>query len=177
MRSIPQGGWFPLLIGGVVFTLMFTWRRGPQIVLERTSERNPPLQQFVAQLDPAQLPRVKGTAVYLAARKQTAPYSLLDNLIKVLHERIVLLTVVTERVPFVVEAERMKLEPLDKGFTEMSLHFRFAEAPAVPPSLEAHRAEFPIDIEKTSFFLGRATPVRSARIVSLAREAIRRSLV
>jgi hypothetical protein len=62
--------------------------------------------------------------------------------------------VVTERVPFVGEAERMKLEPLDKGFTEMSLHFGFAEAPAVPPALEAHRAEFPIDIAETSFFLG-----------------------
>jgi KUP system potassium uptake protein len=77
----------------------------------------------------------------------------------VLHERIVLLTVVTERVPFVAEAERMELESLDKGFTEMSLHFGFAEAPA----LEAHRAEFPIDIAETSFFLGRETPVPTVR--------------
>ena len=84
-------------------------------------------------IDPTQLPRVKRTAVYPAARRETAPYSLLDNLRhnEVLHERIVLLTVVTERTPFVVEAERMKLEPLDKGFTEMSLHFGFAEGPAV----------------------------------------------
>ena len=74
-----------------------------------------------------------------------------------------LLTVVTERTPFVVEAERMKLEPLDKGFTEMSLHFGFAEGPAVPPALEAHRAEFPIDIAETSFFLGRETPVPTVR--------------
>src|ERR1700722_3696771 len=163
--KIPQGGWFPLLIGAVVFMLMSTWRRGRQIVLERTSEDNPPLQQFIARLDPAHLPRVKGTAVYLAARRQTAPYSLLDNLRhnKVLHERIVLLTVVTERVPFVAEAARMKVEPLDKGFTEMSLHFGFAEAPAVPAALEAHRAEFPIDIAETSFFLGRETPVPTVR--------------
>ena len=163
--KIPQGGWFPLLIGAIVFTLMSTWRRGRQIILERTSEDNPPLQRFIAQLDPAHLPRVKGTAVYLAARRETAPYSLLDNLRhnKVLHERIVLLTVVTERVPFVSEAERMKLEPLDKGFTEMSLHFGFAEAPAVPAALEAHRAEFPIDIAETSFFLGRETPVPTVR--------------
>jgi KUP system potassium uptake protein len=81
----------------------------------------------------------------------------------VLHERIVLLTVVTERAPFVAEAERMKVEPLDKGFTEMSLHFGFAEAPAVPAALEAHRAEFPIDIAETSFFLGRETPVPTVR--------------
>ena len=163
--KIPQGGWFPLLIGAIAFTLMSTWRRGRQIILERTSEDNPPLQQFIAQLDPAQLPRVKGTAVYLAARRETAPYALLDNLRhnKVLHERIVLLTVVTERTPYVSEAERMKVEPLDKGFTEMSLHFGFAEAPAVPAALEAHRAEFPIDIAETSFFLGRETPVPTVR--------------
>jgi KUP system potassium uptake protein len=159
--KIPQGGWFPLLIGAVVFVLMSTWRRGRQIVLERTKADNPPLRQFIAQLDSAELPRVRGTAVYLAARQRTAPYCLLDNLKhnKVLHERIVLLTVVTERAPFVAEAERIELEPLGKGFTEMSLHFGFAEAPDVPSALAAHRAEFPIDIAETSFFLGRETPV------------------
>jgi KUP system potassium uptake protein len=130
--KIPQGGWFPLLVGAVMFMLMSTWRRGRQIVLERTSEDNPPLLQFIAQLDPAQLPRVKGTAVYLAARRETAPYSLLDNIRhnKVLHERIVLLTVVTERAPFVTEAERMQLEPLDKGFTERAC---ISGSPRHPP--------------------------------------------
>ncbi len=159
--KIPQGGWFPLLVGGVVFTLMSTWRRGRQIVLERTSEDNLPLRQFIAQLDPAKLPRVEGTAVYLAARRETMPYALTDNLKhnKVLHERIVLLTVLTERVPYVDEAERMTLEPLDKGFTEMTLRFGFAEAPVVLTAFEAHRAEFPFDIAETSFFLGRETPV------------------
>ena len=163
--KIPQGGWFPLLIGAVVFMLMSTWRRGRQIVLERTKADNPPLRQFIAQLDSAELPRVRGTAVYLAARQRTAPYCLLDNLKhnKVLHERIVLLTVLTERAPFVAEAERMELEPLGKGFTQMSLHFGFAEAPDVPSALEAHRAEFPIDIAETSFFLGRETPVPTVR--------------
>ena len=159
--KIPQGGWFPLLVGVVVFTLMSTWRRGRQIVLERTSEGNLPLTQFLDQLDPTKLPRVKGTAVYLAARRSTVPYSLTDNLKhnKVLHERIVLLTVITERVPYVPDAERMTLEPLDKGFMEMTLHFGFAEAPDVPTALEAHRSAFPIDIDATSFFLGRETPV------------------
>ena len=159
--KIPQGGWFPILVGAVVFTLMSTWRRGRQIVLERTSEDNLPLRQFLAQLDPAKLPRVEGTAVYLATRRETMPYALTDNLKhnKVLHERIVLLTVLTERVPYVDEAERMTLEPLDKGFAEMTLRFGFAEAPAVLTAFEAHRAEFPFDIAETSFFLGRETPV------------------
>ncbi len=159
--KIPQGGWFPLVVGVVVFTLMSTWRRGRQIVLERTSEDNLPIDQFLARLDPVKLPRVQGTAVYLAARRATAPYSLTDNLKhnKVLHERVVLLTVITERVPFVEGAQRMTVQPLDKGFTEITLNFGFAEAPDVPAALEAHRAEFPIDIAETSFFLGRETPV------------------
>ena len=173
--KIPQGGWFPLLIGAVVFTLMSTWRRGRQVVLERTREDNPPLKQFIAQLDPSHMPRVKGTAIYLAARQETAPYSLLDNMRhnKVLHERIVLLTVITERVPYVAAAERMKLEPLDKGFAEMSLHFGFAEAPAVPAALEATGGQFPVDIAETSFFLGRETPVTTVRPeLSLWREKL-----
>jgi KUP system potassium uptake protein len=163
--KIPQGGWVPLLVGILVFTLMSTWRRGRQIVLERTSEDNPPRREFIAQLDPRKLPRVGGTAVYLAAHRETLPYALSDNLRhnKVLHERIVLLTVITERVPYVGESERMTLEPLGKGFTEMTLRFGFAEPPAVPAALEAHRAEFSIDIAETSFFLGRETPVPTTR--------------
>ncbi len=163
--KIPQGGWFPLLVGAVVFTLMSTWRRGRQIVLERTSEDNPPLKQFISQLDQSKMPRVEGTAVYLAARRETVPYAMVDNLRhnKVLHERVVLLTVVTERVPYVGEADRMTVEPLGRGFTEMTLHFGFADAPVVPAALEAHRAEFPFDIATTSFFLGRETPVATVR--------------
>ena len=78
--KIPQGGWFPLLVGLVVFTLMSTWRRGRQIVLERTSEDNPNLREFIGRLDSTEYPRVAGTAVYLAARRGTAPYSMMDNL-------------------------------------------------------------------------------------------------
>ena len=99
--KIPQGGWFPLLIGAVVFTLMSTWRRGRAVLLERIGEDNLPLPAFIDQLDQARLPRVAGTAVYLSARKGTVPYALSDNVRhnKVLHERVVLLAVVTERVP------------------------------------------------------------------------------
>ena len=173
--KIPQGGWFPLLVGVVVFTLMSTWRRGRQIVLERTSEDNPDLRTFIAGLDSAKFPRVAGTAVYLAARKGTAPYSLMDNLRhnKVLHERIVLLTVATERVPFVSEEERMTVVPLGKGFTEMTLRFGFAEKPGVPAALTAHEMEFPLEVTETSFFVGRENPVPTTRPdLSLWREKL-----
>ena len=159
--KIPQGGWFPLLVGAIVFTLMSTWLRRRQIVLERTREDNPDLRGFIATLDGAEYPRVAGTAVYLAARRGTAPYSLMDNLRhnKVLHERIVLLTVMTERQPFVPEEERMMVEGLGKGFTEMTLRFGFAQAPSVPAAFETHHGQFPIDLAQTSSFLGRENPV------------------
>jgi KUP system potassium uptake protein len=163
--KIPQGGWFPLLVGAVVFTLMATWRRGRQIILERTSEDNLPLARFVADLDPSALPRVKGTAVYLSARRDTMPYALTDNLRhnKVLHERVILLTVVTERVPHVPDSDRIVVEDLGKGILRLTVRFGFADQPAVPPVLAAHAGLLSIDPDNTSFFLGRETPVPTTR--------------
>jgi KUP system potassium uptake protein len=163
--KIPQGGWFPLLVGAVVFILMATWRRGRQIILERASEDNLPLGQFITGLDPSALPRVKGTAVYLAAHRGTVPYALTDNLRhnKVLHERVVLLTVVTERVPRVLEVERVAIEDLGKQISRVIVRFGFAEQPALPPVLATHEKELSIELEDTSFFLGRETPVPTTR--------------
>ena len=159
--KIPQGGWFPLLAGAVVFTIMSTWRRGRQIILERMSDENKPLQRFIAELDAATLPRVKGTAVYLAARRDTVPYAMTDNLRhnKVLHERVFLLTVVTERAPHVPEAERITVTELGSGITRMVVRFGFAERPALPPVLARARERIGLDVNEASFFLGRETPV------------------
>ena len=134
--KIPQGGWFPHVTGAAVFAILSTWRRGRQIVLERMSEDNKPLAQFIAGLDPAMLPRVKGTAVYLAARRDTVRYAMTDNLRhnKVLHERVFLLTVVTERVPYVTEAERPSVEDLGKGIARVIVRFGFAERPSCSTS-------------------------------------------
>jgi KUP system potassium uptake protein len=161
--KIPQGGWFPLLAGVAVFAILSTWRRGRQIVLERMSEDNKPLVHFIASLDGTTCPRVKGTAVYLAARRDTVPYAMTDNLRhnKVLHERIFLLTVVTERVPYVIEAERATVEDLGKGIARVIVRFGFTERPALPPVLERYREQIGIDVNETSFFLGRETPVPS----------------
>jgi KUP system potassium uptake protein len=163
--KIIEGGWFPLVVGAVVFTLMSTWRRGRQLLIERTSEDNPPLARFIAELDPSRMPRVRGTAVYLATRHDTVPHAMMDNLRhnKVLHERVVILTVVTERVPSVAEADRIKTQEVGRGIWRMTVRFGFAERPSLPPVLAAHAAEFPIDLAETSFFVGRELPVPSLR--------------
>ena len=163
--KIPQGGWFPLVIG---VSRSRSCPRGVAAAKSCWSARARTIHRCSsssADLDSEKLPRVAGTAVYLGARHETVPYALADNLKhnKVLHERVVLLTVVTERVPSVAEAERMTLEAFGKGFTQMTLRFGFAEAPAVPAVLEAHRGEFPIDIAETSFFFGRELPVPKLR--------------
>jgi KUP system potassium uptake protein len=173
--KIPDGGWFPLLVGAITFTLMSTWRRGRQIILERTSEDNPPLDRFITALDPKAFPRVKGTAVYLAARHDTVPYALTDNLRhnKVMHERVFLLTVITERVPHVPDAERVALEQLGKGIARVTVLLGFADSSALPPVLETHRELLRIDVGETSFFLGRELPVPTTRPdLSLWREKL-----
>jgi len=163
--KIIEGGWFPLLVGGIVFTLMSTWRRGRQLLLERTSEENLPLAKFIAELDPSRMPRVKGTAIYLAARRDTIPFAMTDNVRhnKVLHERVIILTVVTERVPRVVQTERVEAEELGHGIWRMIVHFGFAEQPALPPVLAADAVISPFDLDNTSFFVGRELPVPSLR--------------
>jgi KUP system potassium uptake protein len=159
--KIPQGGWFPLLAGAVVFAILSTWRHGRQIVLERMSEENTPLVKFIASLDGANFPRVKGTAVYLAARRDTMPYAMTDNLRhnKVLHDRVFLLTVVTERVPYVIDAQRATVEDMGKGIARVTVRFGFTERPALPPVLQRCREQIGIDVNEASFFLGRETPV------------------
>ena len=151
------------MVGAVVFTLMSTWRRGRQLLIERTSEDNPPLAKFIAELDPSQMPRVRGTAIYLARRRDTLPYAMTDNLRhnKVLHGRVVIMTVITERVPSVADAQRVEIQDLGKGIWRMTVRFGFAERPALPPVLAAHPADFPIDLAETSFFVGRELPVPS----------------
>jgi KUP system potassium uptake protein len=161
--KIIEGGWFPLVVGAVVFTLMSTWRRGRQLLIERTGEDNPPLARFIAELDPSRMPRVRGTAVYLATRRDTVPYAMMDNLRhnKVLHQHVVILTVVTERVPSVAETNRLETEEVGRGIWRMIVRFGFAERPSLPPVFAAHAAEFSIDLAETSFFVGRELPVPS----------------
>ncbi len=162
--KIIEGGWFPLLVGAVVFTLMSTWRRGRELLLQRVGEDNVPVDRFLPEVA-AKLPRVRGTGIYLASRRQQIPYALADNVRhnKVLHERAALLTVITERVPTVSEDKRVDIEDLGFGFTRIVLHFGFAERPDVAAALGALGDRYPVDMNETSFFVGRELPVPTMR--------------
>jgi KUP system potassium uptake protein len=121
--------------------------------------------KFVAELDPSRLPRVKGTAIYLAARRDAVHYAMMANLRhnKVLHDRVIILTVMTERVPTVSEIARVETEELGHGIWRMIVRFGFAERPALPAVLASAASPLAIDMSETSFFAGLELPVPSLR--------------
>ncbi|HET9338003.1 MAG TPA: potassium transporter Kup [Casimicrobiaceae bacterium] len=164
--KIPDGGWFPLLIGGVVFTLLTTWKRGRKVLFERLSEDALPLKEFIQSIELAPPVRVEGTAVFLTSTPDRVPHALLHNLKhnKVLHERVVFLTVVTREIPFVAPDERIEVEELGCDFYRMLGHYGFKEDPDVPELMEeAGRVGFPFEMMETSFFVSRETLIASVR--------------
>ena len=166
LHKIPDGGWFPLLVGAVALTLMLTWRRGRTVAIARRSEDGMPLDVFIASLDRPGAPvRVPGTAVYLTTQHDFVPSALALNLKHngVLHERLVLLKVTTERAPRVAERARVAVEELSASIRWVELRFGFAEKPDVPTALRAHSEEVGCDPGTASFFLGREVPVPSLR--------------
>ena len=164
--KIRHGGWVPLAIAAVVFTLMTTWRSGREILGKRMLERTVPLKMLLADLAAEPPVRVPGTAVYMYGSPDGTPPALVHNLAhnKVLHERIVFLTVVTHDVPHVPPKERVAVRPLGKGFYAVSAQYGFMDEPDIEDILGACRWKaLDIAIEGTTFFLGRETLVASDR--------------
>jgi KUP system potassium uptake protein len=159
VMKIPTGGWFPLVMGALVFLVMSTWRVGRQLVLRRLTEGTVPLREFLAGCDTAPEARVSGTAAFLTGQTDNVPLTLLHNLRhnKVLHRQVLLVRLVTESIPWVAPADRVRVTDLEHGFWRVELHFGFAETPDVPRALRlAAIPGFDADPRKISFFVGRA---------------------
>ena len=156
--KIADGGWMPLVVGACLYAIFTTWKRGRQILVERLHESTVPLEPFIARLKEGNPPRVAGTAVFMTGTRDGVPYALLHSLKhnKVLHDRVVLLTVVTEPIPRVADKDRMKLEPLEKNFWRLVLRYGFMEVPNIPRVLrQAGTTGLKIEMMETSFFFGR----------------------
>ncbi|HEV2302949.1 MAG TPA: potassium transporter Kup [Stellaceae bacterium] len=169
--KIPSGGWFPLAIGIVVFTLMSTWRAGRRLVLARLAASSVPLAAFIAEGCQSAQARVSGVAVYLTAHTADVPVTLLNNLKhnKVLHQTVLFVRVVTENIPRVDPADRLRTRDLGSGFWQVEAHFGFAERPDVPAALSGvELAGEKIDAAEVSYFIGRANVI-SAPQPGLAR--------
>ena len=159
--KIPEGGWLPLLIAAWVFLVMDTWRRGRRVHLEKVRSESLPLNLFLERADKSTM-RVAGVGVFLSSRIDVVPGALLHNLKhnKVLHERVILVTVVVEDTPLVAPTERLEVEKLGKGFYTVRVHHGFFETPDVPQALEdARRYGVALDVGTATFFIGRETLV------------------
>ena len=174
LLKVLEGGWLPLGLGALASTLMFTWRRGR--VLARARQSSVPLDRLLESLMREPPVRVPGTAVFLTADPNATPPALLHNLNhnKVLHERVVFLTVEVGDDPFVAAERRIGLERLEHGFWKMALRYGFMQRPDVAYDLTTtSRRVLEFDLMTTSFFLSRQTVVPADRGSRLARSSER----
>ena len=163
LTKIPDGGWFPLFIGAIAFTLLTTWSRGRTLMRERMAESTMPMEVFIKSASNSAL-RVPGTAIFMASSATGVPSALLHNIKhnKVLHERVIILTVQIEDVPYVDDNDRAACKDLGEGFYRIKLRFGFLEETDVPATLA--RVDLcgpPFEMMHTSFFLSRQTLIAS----------------
>ena len=165
LAKVPQGGWFPLLVGAVAFTMLTTWAAGRKLMRARMIESALPLDVF-AKSAHGSAARVPGTAIFMASTNEGVPSALLHNIKhnKVIHERVVVLTVDVQEVPYVEAEERYHIEELGKGFYRLTLHYGFMEETDVPAALATiDMCGGPFEMMKTSFFLSRQTLLPSEK--------------
>jgi KUP system potassium uptake protein len=165
LTKISSGGWFPLLVGFFIFVVLTTWSKGRQLMIDRMRESAMPIKVFI-QSAATSATRVPGTAVFMTSSPEGVPHALLHNLKhnKVLHERIILLTVKIADEPYIPEGQRCSLDDLGSGFHRMILRYGFVEEPDVPHALaNVHRCGAEFRMIDTSFFLARQTLLPSSR--------------
>jgi KUP system potassium uptake protein len=163
--KIPQGGWFPVIIGLLSFSILTTWKRGRALLFHEMARLSVPLEAIVEGMMEG-VHRVAGTAVFMTSHAEGAPSAMLHNLKhnQVLHDRNVLLTVVVEDHPYVPRAERVVISDLTQGFFRVTVHYGFMQEPDLPAALElcAERG-LSFDLMSTSFFVSRETVIPSLK--------------
>ena len=184
--KVLQGGWVTLAVALVIFILMTTWKTGRRLVAERLTARAVSLDDFMATVEAVQPVRVPGTAVFMTAQPTGTPPALAHNLRynKVLHEHVIVLTVATGQVPHVPVPERLSVQPLGQSMFNVRVQYGFMEDPNVPEALlQAREQGLHIDLDDTTYFLGRETIIvsrsqgmaiwREKLFVLMARNAVR----
>ena len=158
--KIIDGGWFPLAFGLLVFTVLTTWKRGRQVLHDKLGQDSILLAPFIESLSLGGATRVPGTAIFLTGRPEGVPRAMLHSLkhYKVLHERMVIVTIRIFDVPYVPEIDRVEVKALGQDFWQVTVHYGFKDEPDLPEAL-THCTQFGLefDMMDTSFFLGRET--------------------
>jgi KUP system potassium uptake protein len=164
LLKIVDGGWFPLVIGGIMFTIMATWGRGWEMMMTEARVRagKKPLKPYLVSLLESSPLRVGGTAIFLTPNADAVPHALVNNLRhnRVLHERLVFLSVVTKSVPWVPESARVQTETLCPGCYHVTVKYGFKDEVDLPQTLAAYKSpDLTFDLDETSWFLSRAVVV------------------
>ncbi|MBA4009416.1 MAG: potassium transporter Kup, partial [Erythrobacter sp.] len=163
--KVPQGGWVPLMIGGVIFTLLTTWSKGRELMRASMAEGSLPIEIFAKSAHNSST-RVPGTAVFMASTNSGVPSALLHNIKhnKVLHERVLILTVQVRGMPYVEESARYECKSLGNGFYRVTIYCGFLEETDVPRLLSTlDLCDGAFDMMQTSFFLSRQTLLPSSK--------------
>jgi KUP system potassium uptake protein len=167
-----SGGWFPIVIGVSVFTLLMTWKRGRALMFRRLSEQGIPLKPFLEGLEAHPPQRVTGTAIFMTSTPDTVPHALLHNLKhnKVIHDKTVFLTIIVHDVPSVPREDRVQFERLVNGFYKLEAWYGFKEQPDIDEILNACRVRhgMTFDVMDTSFFLSRETVIPTSDTPGMA---------
>jgi KUP system potassium uptake protein len=170
ITKVADGGWFPLLVAAVSFTILTTWAKGRQLLRARLAESALPLPVFIKSTA-ASVHRVKGTSVFLSAAPDTVPAALLHNLKhnQVLHQRVLILTVKVEEVPHVAQEKRVETHSAGNGFWRVILHYGFMQEVDIPRDLiRIKTCGEPFNMMSTSFFLGRQKLIASKKAAGMA---------
>jgi KUP system potassium uptake protein len=170
ITKVADGGWFPLLVAAVSFTVLTTWAKGRALMRERLEESALPLPVFIKSTG-SSVHRVKGTSVFLSASPDIVPAALLHNLKhnQVLHERVIILTVQVGTVPHIPPEKRIETHDAGEGFYRVILHYGFMEEVDVPRDLAGiQKSGKPLNMMSTSFFLGRQKLIATRSVPGMA---------
>src|SRR5205085_901850 len=170
ITKIADGGWFPLLVAAVTFTVLTTWGKGRQLMRDRLSEAALPLPVFIKSVAKS-VHRVRGTSVFLSTSAEVVPAALLHNLKhnQVLHERVLILNVKVEEVPHIPPEKRVEIHEAGEGFYRVILHYGFMQEVDIPRDLAGIKTcGEPFNMMSTSFFLGRQKLIASKRAPGMA---------
>jgi KUP system potassium uptake protein len=161
--KIPEGGWFPLLTAALVFTILTTWKRGRDVLARRLGQDGLTMPAFLESININPPARVPGTAVFMTTRASGVPRALLHNLAhnKILHEQVVLATVVTENVPYVPAYQRMEVTDLGQNFYRVNISYGFQESPDIPSAMADCPCGMRFELMETTFFFSRETLIPS----------------
>jgi KUP system potassium uptake protein len=164
LMKVMHGGWVPLAVGALVYLLMTTWKKGRRILAAALKARSIPMETFLAKIDNIKPFRVPGTGIYMSSDTWGVPVPLLHNLKhnKIIHERVIVLTIASEEVPTIAREERVNIQQLGQNFYRVVARYGFMETPKIRHIFEACRsAGIDLHVEESTFVLGRETILAS----------------